>query len=204
MKKLIFLILLIVFYTSLNSVIAYKDDDVLKLDEKEISITFIDKNIMITNEVNTFILLKDLIDIDKYDIVNLIKLNNSIKIPIKNTYLLNKEYIVDGITYNINNNLIEIKYLDNTFCIYKDYVTNNTIRCDFLYLYSVNNIENVDIDEDTSVIFFDKNMDISAHFLEDIYSKWIDIYRLNKDYVILKISNEDYQVLVMPNNGDFK
>lgn len=203
MKKVIFLIFLIIIYALLNNVIAYKSSSALKLDENEISITFVDKNIMITNNVNTFVLLNNSSDINKYDVTNLIKLNN-INISIKNTYLLNKKIVIDDVIYNINNNLIEIKYSDNTFCIYNDYITNNIIRCNFLYLYNINNIENIDIDENTNVIFFDENIDIPAHFLEDIYSKWIDVYKLNTDYVILKLSNEDYQILVMPNNGDSK
>ena len=51
------------------------------------------------------------------------------------------------------------------------------------------------------IIFFNEDTNIPTYFLEDIYSKWIDIYRLKEDeLVVLKLDNEDYQILVIPNS----
>ena len=110
---------------------------------------------------------------------------------------------IDDVYYKINNNLIRLKYNNYNFCIYNNQNDNisNTYGCNFLYLYNTKNIDEIDADENIDIIFFNEDTNIPTYFLEDIYSKWIDIYRLKEDeLVVLKLDNEDYQILVIPNS----
>ena len=180
MKKICVLIILIMLYITFSNIIVNGEEINLNLSKDEIAITFVNYDLLITNTENNFISLTN-----KSNDINL----NSIK-----------DTNIDFINYKKEDNITRIKYKDYTFCIYnkdtKD--ISNVYNCNFLYLFDTLNINSIDVDN-IDVIFFDENAKIPDYFIEDLYSKWIDIYKLNSlEYVVLKINSEDYKIIVIP------
>ena len=65
----------------------------------------------------------------------------------------------------------------------------------FIYFFNINN--KIEISENIKAIFYDKN--VKNIFKEESYIKWIDNYELdNNSYIILKISDENYDVITIP------
>lgn len=189
MKKICVLIILIMLYITFSNIIVNGEEINLNLSKDEIAITFVNYDLLITNTENNFISLtnksKDIKLFGKYNNINI----NSIK-----------DTNIDFINYKKEDNITRIKYKDYTFCIYnkdtKD--ISNIYNCNFLYLFDTLNINSIDVDN-IDVIFFDENAKIPDYFIEDLYSKWIDIYKLNSlEYVVLKINSEDYKIIVIP------
>ena len=160
---------------------------------------------MVSNTTNTLLLLNNIDNrVEKFSDLNVININNiPMNFNYKNTYIIKNTGMIDNILYKLEQNLIKIKSKDYTFCIYNNVNSNisNTYGCNFLYLFNTKDIDIIETDEDIDIIFFNEKLQIPTYFLEDIYSKWIDIYKLNEtDIVVLKIIEDDYQILVIPNN----
>lgn len=206
MKKIIMLLVLILIYITFNNLVVYSKEKIdLNLINEEIAIVFINNNILVSNKSNTLLLFNEIgDDINKFNKIDVININNvSINIEYEKCYNIKDIDIIDDVYYKINNNLIRLKYNNYNFCIYNNQNDNisNTYGCNFLYLYNTKNIDEIDADENIDIIFFNEDTNIPTYFLEDIYSKWIDIYRLKEDeLVVLKLDNEDYQILVIPNS----
>ena len=204
MKKIILFITVSLLYILFNNITVYGKIN-LNLKKNEIAIIFIQDNIMVSNTTNTLLLLNNIDNrVEKFSDLNVININN---IPMifnyKNTYIIKNTSMIDNILYKLEQNLIKIKSNDYTFCIYNNVNSNisNTYGCNFLYLFNTKDIDIIETDEDIDIIFFNEKLQIPTYFLEDIYSKWIDIYKLNEtDIVVLKIIEDDYQILVIPNN----
>lgn len=204
MKNALLFILFLSIYIFLNTMIVYSKESInLNLSKSELAITFVDDNILVTNTENTLILLNDVSkSISKFGNVNILNANNTNKnFNYNKEYFLMKEQLIDNVLYKISENLIKIKYHDYSFCIYnkkKDNISNIN-DCNFLYLYDTKNINNIDIDEKLDIIFFNEKVNIPEYFIEDLYSKWIDIYKLKtQEYVVLKLEKEDYKIIVIP------
>lgn len=174
----------------------------LNLSKEEIAIIFVDGNILVSNKKNTLFLLNNPDeDIYKFGNIDIVNVNNIEKIiDYKNEYILRKSLIIDDVLYEFNGSIVKIKYNEHTFCIYNKKISDvtNIYGCNFLYLFNTTNVDNIDVDENVDIIFFNKNVEIPEYFIEDLYSKWIDIYKLNIDeYVVLKINKDDYKIIVI-------
>lgn len=204
MKKIILLLIIIGIYITFNRMIVYGEENIdLNLKNNEISITFVHDNILVTNNKNTFLILSDVNDdikkFGKFDIININNVNIDLDYNIH--HKLNTSLLIDNIRYEIKYNLIKIIYNDNTFCIYNNQNINidNIASCNFLYLFNTKDINNIEVNEFMDIIFFNEKANMPTYFLEDIYSKWIDIYRLkDNEFVSLIINDEDYRIIVIP------
>lgn len=211
MRKIFLFVFILSIYILLNSKLfpVFTEKIDLGLRNDEIAITFVNSNLLISRKVISDLLLlndekeKDLSRFD-INILNLISINKYLNIKnlkYNNKYLLEKNLNIDEVYYNVEDNILSIKYKDTTFCIYIN--TNdeiqNTRMCNFLYLYN-NNYKNIDIDENLDIIFLNEKSSIPIYFLEDIYSKWIDVYTIkDKEYITIKVGYEDYNMFIIPN-----
>lgn len=199
MKKILILIVFVFIYVIINSVVVYGKENIdLKLYKNEIAITFIDKNILVTNNENTLILLNNTSNIvERFGNINVINVNN-IDINFKYNKIYDKsDILIDNISYEINKEYIKIKYNKYSFLINLN--NNGLIESNFIYLYNNNNLKDIIISEYTDLIFVDEKINIPTSLIEDVYSKWIDIYRLKeREFTVLKINNEDFKVTVIP------
>ena len=198
MKKLLIFVFAIIIYIVVNNIIVYGEESInLKLYKDEIAITFIDGNVLVTNNENTLILLNKTSNIvERFGKINVININN-VDINFKYNKLYDKSNIlIDDISYEINNEYIIVKYNNYSFVI--NINGNGLVTSNFVYLYNTNNLDNIVISEYTDLIFIDENISIPTNFIEEIYSKWIDIYRLKNEFTILKINNEDFKITVIP------
>lgn len=199
MKKILILIVFVFIYVIINSVVVYGKENIdLKLYKNEIAITFIDKNILVTNNENTLILLNNTSNIvERFGNINVINVNN-IDINFKYNKIYDKsDILIDNISYEINKEYIIIKYNKYSFLINLN--NNGLIESNFIYLYNNNNLKDIIISEYTDLIFVDEKINIPTSLIEDVYSKWIDIYRLKeREFTVLKINNEDFKVTVIP------
>lgn len=194
MKRFLILIVLITIYIVFNIVVVHSKEK----NNKAITLTFTDNNILVTNRQNTIILLDNVYE-NKNSINNVISINNVVKnFKYDKEYLLNGKILIDDVFYS-NNNIMKVSYNDSNFCIYNNEAINTNF-CNFLYIFDIKNINNIKIDENINVIFINEDLSIPTYFLEEVYSKWIDIYRFNNNSrTVLKLSDEDYQILVIPN-----
>ncbi len=184
MKKIIILVFMFFFSIFLSIITVYSKD------EKEVSITFVDKNLLIKNKKSTFLILSDLINKGNVEYTNIIMAN-------KKNNLLNKKLMIDDIKYKEEKSNIKIYYKDYSFCIYRS-VVNEIINCNFVYLYDKTNINGIELDEKIDVIFLEGDIPIKLE--EEIYSKWIDIYTLKtEEKIILKLYDNNYQILATSN-----
>ena len=186
MKKIILFITVSLLYILFNNITVYGKIN-LNLKKNEIAIIFIQDNIMVSNTTNTLLLLNNTDNrVEKFSDLNVININNiPMNFNYKNTYIIKNTSMIDNILYKLEQNLN----------------ISNTYGCNFLYLFNTKDIDIIETDEDIDIIFFNEKLQIPTYFLEDIYSKWIDIYKLNEtDIVVLKIIEDDYQILVIPNN----
>jgi len=206
MRRIFILLFLCLLYITFNISITYSKEYIdLNLKEDEIAITFIEDNILVSGGTDLFIGLKEnnkLVTKFSSDI-DVLNINNvKIDFRYKKQYYLEDFFELDNIKYSGNSNLIKIKKDDYLFCIYNNPSDSsiNIHGCNFLYLFNTENIKSITTDENIDIIFFNEDAKIPTYFIEDIYSKWIDIYKLKEsEFVSIKILKEDYQILVIPN-----
>ena len=120
---------------------------------------------------------------------------------IKNVFNVNKinnlisdnKYINSDNFYNLNDEYI-LNIHDYNFCIIngKNYSLND---CTFIYFNYIPN--NIKFNDSNKAIFY-SNL-VSDDFKEMIYTKWLDIYELNKqNYTVLKIKKDNYNIINIP------
>lgn len=212
MKKIIILLAVCSIYILLNSksLSTFIEKETMDIDAEEIAITFIDSNLLVSSKKGNNLLLLDNKSnsdyLSKFNLstLDLTMINESpfVNFKYNNKYLLTSYLKINDVDYRINNSIISIKYADTTFCIYIDESStdSNTRMCNFLYLYNTNNIKTINVDDMVDIIFLSDKSFVPIHFLEDVYSKWVDIYTFNKDEIVtIKISSNDYNVITIPN-----
>ena len=210
MKKLKYILIIIIIFSLFIKTKAISNMDYdISLENNETIISFIiedninalyirnknDKTLIILNYNNEKIIEKDL------KIYDINKINNlyNIKPVVLNIYGMDSKYL------KTNNNLITLSLNNNNFCIYNyeyqiDKYNNN---CKFIYVINYNpNITENNL-TNSQVIFQNYNRLLPTIIQEDIYDKWIDLYTINKEeYALLKIYDDNYQMLIIPRNSD--
>ncbi len=211
MKKSYIYISMFLIYIFLNiNIFAVSTQKIdFELKSNEIALTFVDDNLLISNNYsNDFLILnKKGYDLSKFKTNNLgiilLDENTSVDIEYENKYVLSNDLNVNNVNYNVDNNIVSLKYKDILFCIYIDQtaVVNNSKNCNFLYLYNTSDVKHINVNEKLDIIFLNENASIPNYFLEDIYSKWVDIYDINKNnYLTLKLDDKEYTMLIIPND----
>ena len=206
--KYILIILICISLFIKNKVISYTDYNIT-LSNNDILVSFImEKNInglyIKDKEIKKLIILNynnenEIEDnIKAYDIKNINKLYN-IKPVILNLFNIDSEYL------KLENNLITIKLNNNNFCIYNyEYQADiENKNCKFMYILKSN--PNITENNFTyaEVIFQNYDNPLPTIIQEDIYNKWIDLYTINKEeYTLLKVSESNYDTIVIPRNSD--
>ena len=103
----------------------------------------------------------------------------------------------------VHNNYIKLDY--NNFCIYNFEYQEETEKKDCRFIYILNHNPNITQNNYTNqeVVYQNYNSTLPTIIQEDIYNKWIDLYTINmNEYTILKISNNDYETIVIPRNNN--
>lgn len=220
MKKVIFLLLILIFGTSINLKFFIKEVSVekidLKLNEEEIAIIFInDQNnhlFMIREKAQTLLLILNYQNINLKELLNKFNTHHLTIIALKDIdinidydqkIILKDYYHFNNIEFKLNNNIIDIEYEDNNFCIYIDRVNDKSdfSDCNFIYFYSIHNIYYDDINDDTEIVFYHARRPLPTFLFEEIYKKWINSYTIRDDeFIILKLTEDYYNIIVIPNN----
>ena len=196
MKRIIcILILLFVIMCGINTK-AFKAKTIdLKIRDDEASIVFIRLKESISllindeNDSNLFII----------DYKNDNNLNEAIKIfkSTPNIFYLNKniDKIIDNIHVFKQNDVLKFTVNNYTLCV-NDKKTNN---CDFIYLLKLN--KPFEVNENIENIFYDESIDKKN--LKNIEESWVDSTIVSKDsFTILKITEENYNILVVPSTNE--
>ena len=208
MKKILFLFIAIVMLSlidfKIKTVSLEKID--LKLGSDDIAITFLnedDNKILLISDLNynLIVLLEgqnlsnlskivNLFSIDKIDFIlsNDTKINSNV--PIKSINYFKYEDIL----VMKENEIIIIKLKNYNFCIC-DSNNNELNNCDFVYFLKEDNYLN--LSKNIDLVFVDEL--INDSFVQKIYEKWIDYYKINKnEFLTLKLSDDRYNVIVFP------
>jgi hypothetical protein len=205
MKRIIVLICLLFcfgFY-----IVSSKENNNIDLELKDqIGIVFINQSMIFINGENSSTLLVidnntnlNAIKRFKYTKLNLILLKNMpINIKHDNEYLLNSKLTIEGVTYEIRNNLIYISYKGINTCVYKDKAYNIS-DCQFIYFYNTD-IPRLTLYDYNEIVLYYYKKPLSTEELERIYEESIDTYPIRDDEInIIKIGNGDYDFIVIDN-----
>lgn len=202
MKKMITIILIILnlfVFKSVEKVSIEKID--LSLNKDELGIVFLNLEnsnslLLSLNNINILYVLNYINSDDIYENlstfsinVDYVIMNSDYNIEIGEKKVFHDYLHLNNIVFN-NRDYIMINYADKTLCI------NPTLNnCDYVY-YTYN----VDfyISNNNKIFFY--NEKISTKYLNEIYNKWVDSYKISNDlYTIIKIK-DNYEVLEIPKN----
>lgn len=203
MKKVVLIIILFLFSFT---VVIHK----VEMASKEIVDISTDKNDLVvyflTKEQNKSLLLKvneeliflPIIEKESYKIdsilqkigVNKIDYSFTSKISADKIISLNRVFSNENIQIQKKNENVHIRIHNDTFCIFKEGSLEN---CDYVYFLN----ETVIHDENIKLAFYDH--DITSSFENELYNKWIDLYKINKDDLIaVKFYDHTYSVIRIP------
>lgn len=201
MKKLVLLLILFSIFKICSHTYKVSVEKIdLSLNENELGIIFL-------NLENSNSLLFSLNNINILYILNYTD-NDDIKQYIS-PLSVNIDYVIMNSDYNIEGNkkvfdnylylnniifnkdeYIMINYNDKTLCI-----NPNHNNCDYVY-YTYDT--NFFVSDNTKIFLYNDN--ISNKYLNEVYNKWVDSYKIsNNIYTILKIK-DNYEVLEIPKN----
>lgn len=102
---------------------------------------------------------------------------------------------------NTVDNIINIRINNNNFCIFNEEKNMDVSfkQCKFLYVYKFKNQKLKGLIGNPYVIFQNYNNPLPILTQEQIYDEWTELYTIEKDYyTILKISNSDFDTIVVP------
>ena len=203
MRKICILVVLItifmIFFSQNYKVSVEKID--LSLKENELGILFLnldDSNSLLLSldNINILYILNytDNDDIEKYISplslkIDYVIMNSDYNVELGEKKVFDKYLYFNNIVFS-KDEYITINYLDKTLCI------NPTVNnCD--YVYYTHDI-NFNISNNTKLFFY--NDSITDKYLNVVYNKWVDSYKISKNiYTILKIK-DNYEILQIPKN----
>ena len=202
MKKYL-VIMLLLFLTGCHEQTTFSE----KLPFEDNSITFFkqDKNISLlinTNNKTTLLILASYNETYEDETLNQVAINNLVT---KDNYITNLDYenkyqldstlkldnliiaVTDKITINLNNYL---------FCIYDASLDQDNYKtCDFIYLLNSNKNLNITLNKNMKALFYNEYSTFSNHFLEHLYTTWVDTYIISSNELIsLVLMDKDYIV----------
>lgn len=202
MKKMIIIILV------LFNLFIFKRVDKVSIEKIDLALNKDELGIVFLNLENSSSLLLSLNNINILYVLNYTSSDNIYENL--STFSINIDYVIMNSDYNIelgekkvfhdylhlnniifnNGDYIMISYADKTLCI------NPTLNnCDYVY-YTYN----VDFYTSDNTKLFFYNDEISIKYLNEIYNKWVDSYKISNDlYTIIKIK-DNYEVLEIPKN----
>ena len=136
--------------------------------------------------------------INKDDVFYLIILDNK-NSDIYYDYLIDMNNIssinINNIIFNVNDK-IEILFDDKRFCIYKKELDrDNYSDCDFIYLYKIDDVFYITLNNNISVLFYDSYSSFNYRFMYMLSNVWIDSYTIDEySYTTLTLKDNDYEV----------
>ena len=169
----------------------------LRVEEGDTSIVFLrlknSSSILITDNENSNLFVLDYKN-DK-GIRESLKIFNSHP----DIYYLNKnlDKKVDDIYIVKNNDFFKFRINNYSLCVYRDNVITNA--CDFIYLMHLNN--EFKLNENVSAVFYDDS--INKKLLAQLQESWVDNHIVSTDsFTILKLKEENYNIVVVPSTND--
>jgi len=127
-----------------------------------------------------------------------------------NISMINKLYTITPVIINLfnkeskfyqtENNLIELNYFNNNFCIYiEDYQGEPDLnRCKFLYVLRFKSGVLKDLIGNPEVVFQNENNPLPIKTQELIYDSWTELYTINNlEYTILKILKTGFDTMII-------
>lgn len=172
----------------------------------EIGIAFINKDMILVMEKDTSTLLvlgeAEATNVDKFYYRNLNILminNNNFNIKGAKSMLLQTEATIGNIKYSLQKGLIYINYQGSNTCIYMggEY---NISNCQFIYFYDTN-VSHLTLYDYNEIVLYYYKKPLSTIILENIYEQSVDTYQIRDDELtIIKLSEEDYELIVIPND----
>lgn len=204
-RRICFLVILIIVYiviVKLKSKDVFSEKINLNLNDEIGIIIYNDSNLnfvlKIDKNLNKLILLSYDSSFDK--IKNIFNLDNiDILISDKSYVNTDKYYDMNKITklddfYVKDDNYI-LRINNYNLCI----INNDNFdisNCTFSYFNYIP-ITNINFNDSNKVVFYSDAA--SDDFKEMIYTKWLDIYELNKfNYTILKVKKDNYNIINIP------
>ncbi|MFV0275223.1 MAG: hypothetical protein ACK5HL_03175, partial [Bacilli bacterium] len=121
------------------------------------------------NQIRNFINNKNLYNITHSNV----DFKPSKKINMTNIFTL------DDLIIKKMEDYILISYKTIDFCLYEK--NTNFENCNYIYLNSYDSNLDFSFKDKTTSIFFNKNITLDEKTLKEIYSKWIDIYKIKQD-----------------------
>lgn len=205
MKKIF---VLIITFFALGFYLAHSEtaDKIdLQLDD-QIGIAFLSQNIILVlsdDDATLLALDKDkLTNLNKfyYDDLNVLTIKKTIpKIKNIKPIILEDEYEMDDVNYEIKDGLLYISYKGTNLCIYTG-EGYNISSCQFVYFHNTKVSDLTLYDYNEIVLYYYKNP-LSNEILEKIYEESIDTYQIRDDELtIIKIGEDDYDFIVINND----